>query len=75
MGLRVEHDFRMPYILFLTFFEVGKGKIVEILLIKEYLRPLIIDVQEILQATECIGFFEILFGVFVNVLFVSFGDV
>jgi hypothetical protein len=74
MGLRVEHDFCMPYILFRTFFEVGKGKIVEILLIKEYLGPLIIDVQEILQATECIGFFQLFNAVIGYVNFVSLGD-
>ncbi len=55
MGLGVEENFSMADILGGAAFQVGPGKVVEILLSLQHSRPRIVEIQRRLQVLELIG--------------------
>jgi hypothetical protein len=74
MGLRIEHDLRMPNVLFCTLLEIGKGQVVKIGFVQEHRSPLVIDVQEILQAIELVGLSELFHAGIRDFNSIPFGD-
>ena len=55
VGLRVEEDLRMQHIVGPRAGQVGPGQFVEIPLVEEHARALVIDIEEILETVEIIG--------------------
>src|SRR3954468_21217091 len=55
VSLRIEEQRDMPYVVGVRAFEIGPGKVIEVLFCDENGHPLVVEVEKILQVSEPIG--------------------